>query len=147
RVVNGGERITRLTIQSIEPTRMKDMQCIAVTHPGRLYITDHYNVTHNTALAIHIAMHATIQDQCKVAIFSMEMPGEQLAMRMMASLGRIDQHRVRTGRLSDDDWPRLTASVSLMQDTKIFVDDTAALTPAELRARCRRLAREHGLDL
>jgi replicative DNA helicase len=147
RVADGRERIARLTIESIEPTRVAEMQCISVTHPSRLYVTDDYIVTHNTALAINIAEHAAIKDRCKVAIFSMEMPGEQLAMRMMASLGRIDQQRVRTGRLTDDDWPRLTASVSLMQDTKMFIDDTAALTPAELRARCRRLAREHGLDL
>ncbi|MGH8248428.1 MAG: replicative DNA helicase, partial [Gammaproteobacteria bacterium] len=100
-----------------------------------------------TSLAINIAEHAAIKNQRCVAIFTMEMPGEQLAMRMMASLGRIDQQKIRTGRLKDDDWPRLTHCVSLMQDTKMFVDDTPALTPAELRSRCRRIARESGLDL
>jgi replicative DNA helicase len=74
----------------------------------------------------------------------MEMPGEQLAMRMMSSLGRIDQHKVRTGKLQDDDWPRLTSAV---EDAKLFIDDTPALTPAELRARCRRIKRESGLDM
>ena len=77
----------------------------------------------------------------------MEMPGEQLAMRMMSSLGRIDQHKVRTGKLDDDDWPRLTSAVGILQETKMFIDDTPALTPAELRARCRRIYRENGLDL
>lgn len=100
-----------------------------------------------TAFAMNIAQHAAIKEELPVAIFSMEMPSEQLAMRMMSSLGRIDQHRVRTGRLTDDDWPRLTASVGMLSEVKMFIDDTPALTPGDLRARCRRLAREHGLGL
>ncbi len=100
-----------------------------------------------TAFALNIAQHAAIKEQLPVAVFSMEMPAEQLAMRMMSSLGRIDQHKVRTGRLSDDDWPRLTHSVGILSDVKMFIDDTPALTPGDLRARCRRLAREHGLGL
>ena len=100
-----------------------------------------------TAFAINIAEHAAIKEQLSVAVFSMEMPGEQLAMRMMSSLGRVDQHKVRTGKLNDEDWPRLTSAVALLQDKKLVVDDTPALTPAELRARCRRIAREHSLDL
>ena len=100
-----------------------------------------------TALAINIAEHAAIKEKHSVAVFSMEMPGEQLAMRMMSSLGRIDQHKVRTGKLDDEDWPRLTSAVGILQETRMFIDDTPALTPAELRARCRRISREHGLDL
>ncbi len=100
-----------------------------------------------TALAINVAEHAAIKEKKSVAVFSMEMPGEQLAMRMMSSLGRIDQHKVRTGKLEDEDWPRLTSAVGILQETRMFIDDTPALTPAELRARCRRIAREHGLDL
>ncbi|HAZ60005.1 MAG TPA: replicative DNA helicase, partial [Gammaproteobacteria bacterium] len=82
-----------------------------------------------------------------VAVFSMEMPGEQLAMRLLSSLGRIDQSRMRSGRLEDEDWPRLTSAVSIFQDRRLFVDDTPALTPGELRARCRRIHRQHGLGL
>ena len=100
-----------------------------------------------TAFAINIAEHAAIKGKHSVAIFSMEMPGEQLAMRMMSSLGRIDQHKIRTGKLEDEDWPRLTSAVNILQGSKMFIDDTPALTPAELRARCRRISREHGLDL
>ncbi|MEM6998519.1 MAG: replicative DNA helicase [Pseudomonadota bacterium] len=100
-----------------------------------------------TAFAINIAEHAAIKGKESVAVFSMEMPGEQLAMRMMSSLGRIDQHKIRTGKLADEDWPRLTSAVSILQESKIFIDDTPALTPSELRARCRRISREHGLDL
>jgi replicative DNA helicase len=100
-----------------------------------------------TAFALNIAQNAAIKDELSVALFSMEMPSEQLAMRMMSSLGRIDQHKVRTGKLSDDDWPRLTHSVGILSEVSMFIDDTPALTPGDLRARCRRLAREHGLGL
>jgi len=100
-----------------------------------------------TAFAINIAEHAAIKDQLPVAIFSMEMAGEQLAMRLISSLGRIDQHKVRTGKLSDDDWPRLTSAVEILSNAKLFIDDTPALSPGEVRARCRRIAREHGLGM
>lgn len=100
-----------------------------------------------TAFAINIAEHAAIKGKKSVAVFSMEMPGDQLAMRLMSSLGRIDQHKVRTGKLKDEDWPRLISAVEIMKDSKLLIDDTPALTPAELRARCRRIHREHGLDM
>ena len=100
-----------------------------------------------TALAVNIAENAAIKDKHCVAIFSMEMPAEQLTMRMVASLANIDQHKVRTGKLDGDDWERFRSTVGMLQDTKMFIDDTPALTPAELRARCRRISREHGLDL
>ena len=100
-----------------------------------------------TAFAINIAQHAATKSELPVAIFSMEMPSEQIAMRMLSSLGRIDQHKVRTGKLADDDWPRLTHAVGILSEAKLFIDDTPALTPGDLRARCRRLAREHGLGL
>ena len=100
-----------------------------------------------TAFAINIAQHAAIKEDLPVAVFSMEMPSEQLAMRMLSSLGRIDQHKVRTGKLSDDDWPRLTHSVGILSEAQMYIDDTPALTPGELRARCRRLARERGLGM
>lgn len=100
-----------------------------------------------TAYAVNMAEHAAIKSKLSVAVFSMEMPGEQLAMRMMSSLGRIDQHKVRTGKLHDDDWPRLTSAVEILKDARLFIDDTPALTPAELRSRCRRISRESGLDL
>lgn len=134
-------------IKKIELVRKAKAQCIAVTHPDKLYITDDYIVTHNTAFAINIAEHAAIKEKLSVAVFSMEMPGEQLVTRMMSSLGRIDQQKVRTGDLNDEDWPRLTSAVEILQETNLYIDDTPSLTPAELRARCRRIVREHGLDL
>ena len=97
-----------------------------------------------TSFAMNMAEHAAIQTGRPVAVFSMEMPGDALAMRMMSSLGRIDQHRVRTGKLEDDEWPRLTSAVNILAGASLFIDDTPALSPTELRARARRLKREQG---
>lgn len=97
-----------------------------------------------TTFAMNLVENAAIKHRLPVAVFSMEMPGDHLAMRMMSSLGRIDQHRIRTGKLEDDDWPRLTSAVSILAEAKLFIDDSAALSPTEIRARARRLQREHG---
>lgn len=97
-----------------------------------------------TTIAMNMAENIALNCDKPVLVFSMEMPGEALVMRMMSSLGRIDQHKVRTGKLDDDDWPRMTSAVTLLANTKLFIDDTPALSPTELRARARRVAREHG---
>jgi replicative DNA helicase len=144
RVANGRERVKRLTIDSIEPTRVTAMQCISVTHPSRLYVTDDYIVTHNTALALNMAEHVAVENRLPVAVFSMEMSGTQLAMRMLGSVGRLDQHKLRTARLSDDDWGRLTHAVSRLHDAPVHIDETAALNSLELKARARRLHRQYG---
>lgn len=100
-----------------------------------------------TALAMNFIEHAAIELGLPVAMFSMEMPGSQLAMRMLASLSRVNAQRLRTGSLHDDDWPRLTSTMSMLADKPIYIDDTPALTPLELRTRARRLVREHGLGM
>jgi replicative DNA helicase len=97
-----------------------------------------------TSFAMNMAEHAAIQIRRPVAVFSMEMPGDALAMRMMSSLGRIDQHRVRTGKLEEDEWHCLTSAVNILAGASLFIDDTPALSPTELRARARRLKREQG---
>ena len=100
-----------------------------------------------TTFAMNLAENAAIGGKKSVAVFSLEMPGESLSMRMISSLGRIDQHNLRSGQIKDEDWARITSTVSMLSKTKVFVDDTAGLSPTELRARARRLKREHGLDL
>ncbi|HTE42500.1 MAG TPA: replicative DNA helicase [Steroidobacteraceae bacterium] len=100
-----------------------------------------------TTLAINIAENAAFGAKVKVAIFSMEMSREQLAFRMISSLGRVDQSRLRRGPYQDDDWKRITSALGQMRDAPIFIDDGAALSPTEVRARARRLKREHGLGL
>ena len=97
-----------------------------------------------TTLVMNMAEHAAIKAAKPVLVFSMEMPADSLAMRMMSSLGRIDQHRIRTGKLDDDDWPRVTSAVHMLSEAPLFIDDTPALSPGEMRARARRLAKEHG---
>jgi replicative DNA helicase len=111
---------------------------------NRLFLLEDMTVVHNTAVSMNIAENIALNSHKPVAVFSMEMPGDSLAMRMMSSLGRIDQLKVRTGKLDDDDWPRLTSAINILAATKLFIDDTPALTPTELSARARRLAREHG---
>jgi len=100
-----------------------------------------------TTLAVNIAENAAIGAKVPTAIFSMEMPSEQLAIRMISSLGRVDQTHLRTGRFPDEDWSRINTAVQLMSDAPIFIDDSPALSPTEVRARARRLKREHGLGL
>jgi len=95
-----------------------------------------------TSFAMNMAENVAIKTGKGVAVFSMEMPGDSLAMRMMSSLGQIDQHRVRTGRLTDEDWPRLTSAVTMLSQAPMYIDDTPALSPTELRARVRRLQRD-----
>ncbi|KTC89680.1 replicative DNA helicase [Fluoribacter dumoffii] len=97
-----------------------------------------------TTLVMNMAEHAAIKSGKPVLVFSMEMPADSLAMRMMSSLGRIDQHKIRTGKLDDDDWPRVTSAVHMLSEAPLFIDDTPALSPGEMRARARRLAKEHG---
>lgn len=97
-----------------------------------------------TTFAMNLVENAVLRSDKAVLVFSLEMPGESLIMRMLSSLGRIDQTKVRSGQLDDDDWPRLTSAVNLLNDRKLFIDDTAGISPSEMRARTRRLAREHG---
>jgi len=97
-----------------------------------------------TSFMMNIAESAVISGESPVLVFSMEMPSDSLVLRMLSSLGRIDQTKIRTGQLGDDDWPRLTSAVTLLNDRPLFIDDTPALSPNEIRSRARRVAREHG---
>ncbi|NNM58367.1 MAG: replicative DNA helicase [Legionellales bacterium] len=97
-----------------------------------------------TTFAMNIAENAAMVCDKPVLIFSMEMPGDALAMRMMSSLGRIELQRLRKGDLNDGDWPNIASVVSMLSERPMFIDDTPALTPTELRARARRVARENG---
>ncbi|MDJ0928959.1 MAG: replicative DNA helicase [Gammaproteobacteria bacterium] len=100
-----------------------------------------------TTLAVNIAENAALGNGLPVAVFSMEMSVEQLAFRMISSLGRVNQAHLRNGRFADEDWPRINGAIQQMAEAPIFIDDTPALTPTEVRARARRLQREHGLHL
>ncbi len=98
-----------------------------------------------TTFAMNLAEHAAMTQDKPALIFSLEMPSDQIMMRMLASLGRIDQTKIRTGQLDDEDWARLSSTMGLLiENGKMFIDDAAGLTPTELRARARRIHRDHG---
>jgi replicative DNA helicase len=97
-----------------------------------------------TAFALNIAENAALESKKTVAVFSMEMGDTQLAMRLLGSCGRLDQHRMRTGRLTTEDWPRLTHALGRLNEAPLYIDETPALSSLELRARARRLHRQTG---
>src|SRR5437667_194479 len=132
---------------SIEPTRVTETRCIAVTHPSQLYVTDDHVVTHNTAFALNIVQHLGVTLRGTALVLSLEMSAQQLVQRMLCSEAKVDSQAVRTGFLSSSDWHRLTAAAGRLSEAKIFIDDSPGLTVLEARAKARRMKAEHGLDL
>ncbi len=127
------------------PTGFIDLdQMTSGLQPGDLVIVAGRPSMGKTAFSVNIGEHVAIEQQLPVCIFSMEMSGAQLAGRMLGSVGRLDQHRLRTGRLQDNDWDKLTFAMGKMNDAPLYVDETPALNSMELRARARRLARQCG---
>ncbi|UOD49449.1 replicative DNA helicase [Orrella daihaiensis] len=110
--------------------------------PGDLVIVAGRPSMGKTSFSMNIAEHVAIEQGLPVAVFSMEMGAVQLAMRMLGSVGMLDQHRMRTGKLLTDDWPRVTHAVQRMQNAQVYIDETPGLTAVDLRARARRLARQ-----
>jgi replicative DNA helicase len=100
-----------------------------------------------TAFALNLAEAAAMRGKKAVAVFSMEMSASQLAFRLISSLGRVHAQHLRNGDLAEEDWPRVTSAITMLSDAKIFIDDTPAMSPVEMRSRSRRLQREHGLGL
>ncbi|MFM7226561.1 MAG: replicative DNA helicase [Betaproteobacteria bacterium] len=127
------------------PTGMLDLdRMTSGLQEGDLIIVAGRPSMGKTAFSVNIGENVAIESGLPVAIFSMEMGGTQLAMRMLGSVGRIDQQRLKTGRLKDEDWPKLTSAIQKMNDAPIFIDETPALSSVELRSRARRLARKCG---
>ncbi len=141
------QRIRRLNIVSIMPTRIAETQCIAVSHPSRQYITDDYIVTHNTAFALNIAEYVAVNKNIPVIIFSLEMAKEQLAQRLLCSRARISAHQMRTGRIADHQWTNLSIAVGPLSEAPIFLDDSASLTVMEIRAKARRMKLKYDIGL
>jgi replicative DNA helicase len=141
------QRRWRPVFTSVAEIRTAEAQCISVTHPSGLYITDDYVVTHNTAFALSIAQHVGIKLHMKILVLSLEMSSQQLVQRMLSSEGRVDSLSVRTGRLQAQDWHRLTSAAGRLSEAPIFIDDSPGLSVLEVRAKARRMKAEHGLDL
>jgi replicative DNA helicase len=112
--------------------------------PGDLIVLAARPSMGKTSLAINIAEHVALHEGLPVAVFSMEMGASQLAIRIVGSIGRIDQTHLRTGRLSDDEWPRLTEAIEKLRNVSLHIDETPGLTTSELRANARRLSRQCG---
>ncbi|MEO8005874.1 MAG: replicative DNA helicase [Betaproteobacteria bacterium] len=127
------------------PTGFTDLdRMTSGLQPGDLVIIAGRPSMGKTSLALNIAEHVALESGLPVGVFSMEMGASQLVMRMLGSVGRLDQHKVRTGRLADEDWRKLTDAVGRLNDAPIHIDETAALNSLELRARARRLHRQYG---
>lgn len=116
-------------------------------HPGELILVGARPSMGKTSFAMNIAAHASLNAGKAVAVFSLEMPREQIAMRVLCSDARVDMQKVRKGLLSADDWVRLAKSLGPMAGAPMYIDDTAGITPTQLRSRCRRLMMDHKLDL
>ena len=132
------------------PTGFADLDKLTCgLQPGDLVVVAGRPSMGKTSFSMNLVEYAAITKNLPVAVFSMEMPGNQLATRMMASLSRVNAQKLRTGKVSNDDWPRLTQAISMLQDKQIFIDDSPGLSPLELRTRARRLAseQENGLGL
>lgn len=141
-IVERGDKVTGV------PTGITDFDNMTMgLQPGDLVIVAGRPSMGKTSFAMNIAESAALRSGKSVGVFSMEMPAEQLIIRMLSSMGRIDQTRIRSGTLTDDDWPRITSTVKLMSQAKLFIDDSPGLSPTEVRARARRLKRDKGLDL
>ena len=136
---NTGGDITGLTTGFIDLDRMT-----LGLQPSDLVIVAGRPSMGKTSFAMNLVENAALASDRPLMVFSMEMPAEQLVIRMLSSLGRIDQSRVRTGKLEQDDWPKLASATEKLKGTQVFIDDTPALTPTELRSRVRKLVREQG---
>jgi replicative DNA helicase len=136
---NGAEEVTGVRTGYFDLDRMT-----AGFQPGDLIVLAARPSMGKTALALNIAEHVAVQEGLPVVIFSMEMGAAQLALRLVGSLGRIDQQHLRTGALKDDEWGRLTEAIEKLGTISMFIDESPALSPSELRARARRQARQCG---
>lgn len=136
---NGAEEVTGVRTGFYDMDKMT-----AGLQPGDLIVLAARPSMGKTAFALNIAENVAVNEGLPVVVFSMEMGAAQLALRMVGSLGRIDQGRLRTGKLQDDEWGRLTETVEKLSKVSVFIDEGSALSPSELRARARRQARQCG---
>ncbi len=148
RLAGGRQRQRRLNIVSIEPSRITQTQCISVSHPSRLYVTDDFIVTHNTALAMNIAENVAIEQNLPVLFVSLEMSSIELADRMLCSLARVNGRKLRDGSVTSDDRDRLVKKANEIAQAPMFIDDSPSRTVSEIAAAARRIKRrEEALGL
>lgn len=130
------------------PTGFEDLDSLTSgLHPSELVILAARPSQGKTALSLNVAVHAAMRKKVPVAVFSLEMSREQLAQRMLCSVARVNGHRLRTGMLQDDDWPRLAQALGRLSEAPIYIDDTPNISLMELRAKARRMRAEHQIGL
>ncbi|MCI5892558.1 MAG: replicative DNA helicase [Clostridiales bacterium] len=139
---DANESVTGITTGFVDLDRRT-----AGLHPAEFILIAARPGMGKSALALNIAQNAAIIDGASVAIFSLEMPGIQIANRMLSAQAKVSAERIKRGNLKDDDWPKLGEAVAALSDTKIYIDDNSSITATEIGAKCRKLKIEHGLDL
>jgi replicative DNA helicase len=144
----GPGRTGKRFITAVRPVSSVPVRCVEVDSPGHLYLAGRSMVpTHNSTLGLDIARHAAVRAGLPTVVFSLEMSKTELVQRLMCAECSVDMQRLRTGRMEDSDWTRLTRSLGRLAEAPLFIDDSAAITMMEIRAKCRRLRQRHGLGL
>lgn len=139
---DANESVTGLTTGFVDLDRRT-----AGLHPAEFILIAARPGMGKSALALNIAQNAAIMDRAAVAIFSLEMPGIQIANRMLSAQAKVSAERIKRGDLKDDDWPKLGEALAALSDTKIYIDDNSSVTATEIGAKCRKMKIEKGLDL
>ncbi len=144
----GPGRTGKRLITAVRPVPSVPVRCVEVDSPDHLYLASRSMLpTHNSALGLDVARHAAVRAQVPTVVFSLEMSRTELVQRLMCAECTVDMQRLRTGRMEESDWTRLTRSLGRLADAPLFIDDAASITMMEIRAKCRRLKQRHDLGL
>jgi replicative DNA helicase len=144
----GPGRTGKRFITAVRPIPSVPVRCVEVDSPDHLYLAGRSMLpTHNSTLGLDVARHASVRAGVPTVVFSLEMSRTELVQRLMCAECTVDMQRLRTGRMEEGDWTRLTRSLGKLADAPLFIDDSPATTMMEIRAKCRRLKQRHGLGL
>jgi replicative DNA helicase len=144
----GPGRTGKRLITAVRPVPSVPVRCVEVDSADHLYLASRSMVpTHNSTMGLDIARHAAVRAGVPTVVFSLEMSKTELVQRLMCAECTVDMQRLRTGRMEESDWTRLTRSLGKLADAPLFIDDSPGTTMMEIRAKCRRLKQRHGLGL
>jgi replicative DNA helicase len=146
--LKGPGRTGKRLITAVRPVPSVPVRCVEVDHPDHLYLASRSMIpTHNSTFSLDVARHAAVRAEVPTVVFSLEMSRTELVQRLMCAECTVDMQRLRTGRMEEGDWTRLTRSLGRLADAPLYIDDSPATTMMEIRAKCRRLKQRHGLGL
>jgi replicative DNA helicase len=144
----GSGRTGKRFITALRPIPSVPVRCVEVDSPDHLYLASRSMIpTHNSTFGLDVARHAAVRAEVPTVVFSLEMSRTELVQRLMCAECTVDMQRLRTGRMEEGDWTRLTRSLGRLADAPLYIDDSPATTMMEIRAKCRRLKQRHGLGL